>query len=151
MLYWLDLSHNNLTTLPDSIVKLTPRNYLDLGYNKLDAANLSDTVISWLDEYDPDWRLTQNVPILYNPNINPLEFSINIKNLSIQFNLTFSGNTNLQIYNMKGRLIETLIDSYKKAGSYAVNWDSKRFCSGIYFLRLSVNGSEVSSKITIIK
>lgn len=38
----------------DSIVKLTPTGKLDLGYNKLDDTNLSDTVIAWADKYDPD-------------------------------------------------------------------------------------------------
>lgn len=153
----LYLQHNNLTTLPDSIVKLTPIgdsdmvDGLDLSYNKLDTNTLSDTIKSWADKWDRDWRKIQNVPIIYNPNIKSLEFSINLKNSSILFNLPTSANTKLQIYNMKGRLLSTFVDSYKQAGEYKVNLDSNRFGSGIYFIKLSANGSAVSKKFTIIK
>ena len=86
-----------------------------------------------------------------NNQVNPANCELIIKNSSIFFNLLKSGNTRLQIYNIKGRLLETLVDSYKQAGNYKVNWDSKRFGSGIYLIKLSANVSSVSKKVTIIK
>lgn len=153
----LYLQHNNLTTLPDSIVKLTPTGIdsleygLDLGYNKLDTNNLSDIIKAWADRWDHDWRNTQNTPIIYNSNsvINPNGLSINTKNESISFNLSTSGNVKLQLYNMKGILLLTLVNSYKQAGIYCVNWDNKRYGSGVYFIKLTANGSAVSKKFTI--
>ena len=149
----LYLDYNSLTNLPDSIVKLSPGNILTLAYNYLNASNLSDTIIGWLDKYDPDWRDTQDTTTAINliSNVKTSEYTINIKNSSILFTLQTSGNASLQIYNIKGELISNLVDSYKIAGSYFINWDSKRFGSGIYFIKLSANGSSVSKKITIIK
>ena len=148
----IQLGANQLTSLPDSIVKLTPSG-CDFGYNKLDTNSLSDTVIYWLDIYDPDWRETQIVPIIYSPNsaINQNVLSLHIKNSSLQFNIPTSGNTKLQIYNMKGRLISTLVDSYKQAGKYTVNWDSNMHSSGIYYIKLSAGNNTLIRKTIIIK
>ena len=54
-LSWLRLDNNLLVTLPDSIIKLSPDQCLDMAYNKLDPDSLSDTVIIWLNKYDSDW------------------------------------------------------------------------------------------------
>ena len=148
----LGLRANQLTSLPDSIVNITPiNNGLDLGYNQLDTNNLSPAVIIWADKYDPDWRETQHVAIIYNPNIIPNKLSLTIKNSSIKFYLPTSGNIKLLIYNIKGKLLSSLVDSYKKAGYYKLKWDSKRYGSGVYFLKLSTNGSTFLNKFTIIK
>ena len=112
---------------------------------------MSEELKAWADKYDPEWRFTQNVPIIYNQIINHFEFSINLNNSSILFTLLKSGNTKLQIYTIKGRLLETLLDSYKQAGSYKISWDSRRFGSGVYFLKLNINGSAVSEKIMAVR
>ena len=77
--------------------------------------------------------------------------SLNIINSSILYNLPTSWKTKLHIYNMNGRLISALVDSYKQAGEYKVNWDSKRFGAGIYFLKMRANGSSVSKRVMVIK
>lgn len=71
--------------------------------------------------------------------------------VKIGFNLAKPGNTKLQVYNTKGELISTLLDSYKQGGEYTVNWNMKGLGSGVYFIKLSANGSTVSKKFTIIK
>ena len=83
--------------------------------------------------------------------INQKTLSLNVINSSILFNLPTSGKTRLQVYNINGRLVSTLVDSYKQAGEYKLKWDNKRFGSGVYFLKLSANGSEVSRKFSNIK
>ena len=101
--------------------------------------------------------LELSVPFYPTTSINPNSYnkqkilSLNYINSSILLNLPISGKTKLQVYDINGRLVSTLVDSYKMAGNYKVNWESKRFSSGIYFLKLSVNGSAVSQKFTIIK
>ena len=139
-------------TLPDSVIKIIPNDTLDVGYNNLDTNILSDTVISWLDKWDPDWRLTQNVPIIYNTDfINKNAFSLYIKNSLIHFYLPTPGNIKLLIYNIKGKLLSTLVNSYKKAGYYKLKWDIKRNSSGVYFIKLCSIESTVSKKLIVIK
>lgn len=148
------ISHNNLTNLPNSIVNLSPTWSCDFGFNMLDTANLLDTIIAWLDEYDPDWKDTQQLtPIIDNKGENStiLTFSLNEKNSLILFCLPASGNIKLQIYNLNGRLVSTLVDSYKQAGSYSFKLDSNRFSSGIYYFKLSSVNKTFIRKAVIVK
>ena len=71
--------------------------------------------------------------------------------IKISYILTNNGNTKLQIYNMKGILLTTLVDSYKQAGEYKVNWDSKIFGSGIYYIKLSAANNTLVKKTIIMK
>jgi len=77
--------------------------------------------------------------------------SLSIKNSSIQFYLPFSGNAKLQIYNMKGLLVSTLIDSYKQAGSHTLKLDENKLCSGVYYYKLSSRNATLVNKIVMIK
>ena len=52
---------------------------------------------------------------------------------------------------MKGVLLSTLLDTYKRAGKYSIHWDSKKFGSGVYFIKLSVNGSSVSKRVVVVR
>lgn len=149
----LNLARNDLISLPDSIVKLAPTVKLDLGYNKLENTNLSDTVIAWADKYDPDWRDTQ--PIIYNPNydIQSQRYLAlrNIQNSLIKYYLSLSGKVKLEVSDVKGKLLSILVNSYKQAGYHSVNWDSKRYSSGIYYIKLSTENNSIVKKAVIIE
>ena len=101
--------------------------------------------------------LELSIPFYPTTAINPYSYknqkivSLNVINSSILYNLPTSGKTKLHIYNMKGKLLSILVDSYKQAGEYKVNWDKKRYGAGIYFIRLSVNCSEVSRKVIVMR
>ena len=117
-----------------------------------------------VDRYNNKWFATDSGVVVYNEDgvvavkdKKPLvkkstnKISFNIKNFSIIYEVQAPGNIKLQLYNAKGRLLLTLVDSYKKAGEYKVNWDSKRFGAGIYFIKLSSNSSIVTKKVIVIK
>ena len=101
--------------------------------------------------------LKLSVPFYPTTAVNPNSYnnqkllSLNFINSSILYNLPTAGNTRLQIYNMKGRLISTLVDSYKHAGKHTVNWDCKRFGSGVYYIKLSTGSNILIRKAVILK
>lgn len=57
----LNLSSNNISNLPKEITALTPTSNFDVSNNALVEELLSESIITWLDTYDPDWRDTQKV------------------------------------------------------------------------------------------
>ena len=66
------------------------------------------------------------------------EFLMNYPNpfyneTQITFYIINAGNISLEIYNIKGQLVETLITEYREAGKHSVVWDAKNISSGIYF------------------
>ena len=155
-----DIEFFNLTKTDSCFTKLFPL--------VLDSTPTPDDGVFQIYEEDiiivkfrnPDLPLdTLWLLVPFNPTtaINPDSYSnqkilsLNIINSSLLLHLPTSGNTKLQIYNMKGRLLSTLVDSYKQAGSYRVNWDSERFGSGVYYIKLSTGNNTLIRKSVVIK
>ena len=84
------------------------------------------------------------------PQLNSL-FSYDNNLISIRYTIPYSSSIKLDAYDIKGKLFKVIADKFMQKGSYSVKWDSKRFGSGIYLLKLRVNGSKVSRKVTIIR
>ena len=63
----------------------------------------------------------------------------------------------VEVYNIKGQLVKTLMDAQVSPGEYNIIWqgtdnNNKRVASGTYFVKLAVNGIETSNaKITLLK
>jgi len=57
----------------------------------------------------------------------------------------------LQIFDLTGRLIETLVDGFKEAGNWDVKWNADNYCSGIYIYRLQYGDKHVSRKMLLMK
>jgi hypothetical protein len=84
------------------------------------------------------YNLFQNYPNPFNPET------------VIRYQLPKESAVKLQIYNLHGQLIRTLIDAKMKAGEATTTWNGKDEVSnlvpsGVYFYRLSVNGGELMS------
>ncbi len=56
---------------------------------------------------------------------------------SIEFGLAEASHTKLEVFNLLGRKIKTLVDNHLNAGRHIVNWDASRYSSGLYFYRLT--------------
>jgi len=70
----------------------------------------------------------------------------------ISFGLKEDSHALLQIYNVKGQLIETLINENKHAGFHNIEWNAKNISSGIYLYKLNVNGkTEAVKKCLLLK
>ncbi|MBC8415330.1 MAG: right-handed parallel beta-helix repeat-containing protein [Candidatus Cloacimonetes bacterium] len=74
----------------------------------------------------------------------------------IVFNLPEKGNVKLEIFNMKGQKVKTLIDEVLPAGGYSVFWNgtdsnSNRVSSGIYLYRLQTGSEKLVRKMLLLK
>jgi outer membrane protein assembly factor BamB len=64
---------------------------------------------------------------------------------AIAFELPRDGRVRLAVLDVHGRLVETLVDEARAAGSYTVSWTPKARANGIFFCRLE-SGSDVAVK-----
>lgn len=88
----------------------------------------------------PDgFELSQNFPNPFNPST------------TIRFAIPVSGKVKLQVYNVLGALVETLVDESKAAGQYSINWNASKVASGIYFYRLNLEGNVKVRKMMLLK
>lgn len=58
----------------------------------------------------------------------------------IKYNLNEGANVKIEIFDITGKLINTLAESYQNKGSYSVVFNGDKYASGIYFCRVTVNG-----------
>ena len=88
----------------------------------------------------PDaYSLSQNYP-------NPFNSST-----VIQYDLPEAAWVRLEVYNMLGQAVATLVDGYQQAGVHSYNWNANNFASGIYFYRITAGNFRASKKMVIIK
>lgn len=65
---------------------------------------------------------------------------------TIDYRIDKSAQVTLKVYDLKGRLVETLVDGYQVPNSYQQAWDAEDAPAGVYFYRLTVNGNTVDTK-----
>lgn len=69
----------------------------------------------------------------------------------ITFNLDEPGFASLKVYNLRGQLLQTLVDGYRGPGIHSIAFDASRFESGIYFYRLETPDVSDTGKMILIK
>ena len=57
----------------------------------------------------------------------------------------------LQIFDIHGRLVASLIDGFVNKGTYEIQWDASTQPSGIYFFALQTQGFTQSVKSIYLK
>ncbi|MDH3938718.1 MAG: T9SS type A sorting domain-containing protein, partial [candidate division Zixibacteria bacterium] len=83
--------------------------------------------------------LAQNYPNPFNPSTE------------IRFGLPVASSVRLDVYNLLGQRVSTLVDGDYTAGDHSVTWDASSFSSGIYFYRLTSEGFTESRKMLLLK
>jgi hypothetical protein len=85
------------------------------------------------------FSLNQNYP-------NPFNASTNI-----DFTLDEDANVRLEVFNVLGEKVATLADSRFSAGDHTVTWDASDYTSGVYFYKLTANGTTDTRRMVMIK
>jgi len=82
-----------------------------------------------------------NLSIAYPNPFNPITH--------IQFNLPENAKVKLVVYNIQGKEIRELVNGFKTAGSYSVDFDGTSLASGVYFYKIDI--SNLKGKFTNVK
>jgi cytochrome c peroxidase len=61
------------------------------------------------------------------------------------------GNVKIEVFNITGQRMATLVNDWKLAGDYPLKWYAAQYPSGIYFIRLSTNHEVLVKKVSLIK
>jgi hypothetical protein len=89
------------------------------------------------DNLPRQFELAQNYPNPFNP-----------KTL-IEFYLPTNEFVTLKIFNIKGQLIKTLVNSYKQPGKYKIFFERENIASGVYYYQL-VAGEYTNTKMMVL-
>jgi len=69
----------------------------------------------------------------------------------ISYNLSAEAYVSVEIYNLLGRHVVTLIDEEQQPGSYQVVWNAGDIPSGVYFYTIHAGNNTVSKKMLLLK
>ena len=69
----------------------------------------------------------------------------------IEYYLPEKTNVSLEVYNVKGQLLETLVSKTQQSGSYKVPFDATNYSSGVYFYTLKAGNHVETKKMLIVK
>lgn len=69
----------------------------------------------------------------------------------LSFSIPDDGIVTLKIFDLSGRLVNTLINGFQKAGTLEVQFNGTNLPSGVYLYRLSTSNEEVAGKMLLIK
>ena len=84
-------------------------------------------------------ELSQNYPNPFNPST------------TIQFALPENAQVRLDVFDITGRLIKTVVNEVRTAGYHSVQINASALSSGMYFYRLRTAGKVVTKKMMLIK
>ena len=62
-----------------------------------------------------------------------------------------AGNVSVQVYNIMGQVVATLISGNMDASTYTLTWDASSVSSGIYFVKAEAVGSVTTQKLVLMK
>lgn len=86
-----------------------------------------------------NFNLAQNYPNPFNP-VTTITYSLDINSY-----------VNLDIYNIIGEKVETLVNELQISGNHKINFNASNLPSGIYFYKLASNNRVLVKKMSIVK
>jgi subtilisin family serine protease len=122
-----------------------PIDDLNPGYEGLLGAgriNCYTGVMTGIDDESEnpyEYQLLRNYP-------NPFNSST-----KISYEINNTGDVAIDIFDILGRKVETLINGIQPAGKYSLVWEATGLPSGIYFARLESNDQVTSNKMIFLK
>ncbi|MBX7044583.1 MAG: T9SS type A sorting domain-containing protein [Ignavibacteria bacterium] len=92
------------------------------------------------NEYQPSgYELKQNFPNPFNPVT------------SIVYSMKEAGNAELKVYDNTGKLISTLVNSFKERGQYKVDFNAGDIAGGIYYYSLKTKDFTETKQMVLVK
>jgi predicted GH43/DUF377 family glycosyl hydrolase len=90
-------------------------------------------------EVPQHFTLSQNYPNPFNPTT------------VVSFQLPVASNVKLNVYDVLGREVATLVNERKMPGTYEVKFDGSNLASGVYFYRLQAGDFTQTKRLLLLK
>ena len=92
-----------------------------------------------------------NVPKIFSFKLFPAYPNPFNPTTTIQFSVETHRNASLQIFDITGQLVETLVNGQIGSGFHEIKWNAGGFASGVYFVRLQNGNHLINQKLLLLK
>ncbi len=122
-----------------SIVRTTrPFKSEDVFYFETTKQNMTGLGLTQ-NHYPEKFRLYQNYPNPFNPST------------TIKYQISRQTRVSLDIFNLLGQKIDTLVNQKQQAGVYKYLFDGSTLASGLYFYALKTDNQRICKKMLLVK
>ena len=133
------------TQLPEDLITLRLSNDNKASTANVIQANLSlnesplGIAVQTLNETPNTFSLENNYPNPFNPQT------------TIRYSLPEAAHVKLQVFDLTGRNVASLVNEVQTEGEYAIDFDASNLPSGVYVYRLEANDFQQTKKMTLLK
>ena len=92
-----------------------------------------------VDEAPAAFSVTQNSPNPFNPTT------------TISFSIPETGTVTVDVFNVAGQKVATVVSEFMSAGNHSVVWDASGFSAGVYFYTVKSGDFAKTMKMTLLK
>jgi uncharacterized protein (DUF608 family) len=135
-----------ITFSDNSLLLATLDNSYDFNFSDILYLDFSEGTDAGDNELIPGFSaiLEQNYPNPFNPSTN------------IRFILEQPSRIAIEVFNLKGQKVRTLVNGNYDSGEFIVNWngrndDNRDEASGVYFYRMSSGSSSQMKKMILLR
>jgi photosystem II stability/assembly factor-like uncharacterized protein len=141
---WASVDSGLATKFPPSVFALTVCGTnlfagTDDGVWRRPIAEMITSVPVPCGNIPSEFVLEQNYPNPFNPSTK------------IQYELQKESEVKLFIYNVLGEKVAELVNTIQKAGKYEVEWNARKFASGVYIYQIKAGEFISSKKILLLR
>jgi len=114
----------------------------DTGYINADYEVIMSSGFVGVDDEEntpSDYRLSQNYPNPFNAQT------------TIRYSLLEQSEVSIDIYDILGRKIETLLSDVQQAGYHQATWNAEDITSGVYFYKIQTGNYTETKKMMLLK
>ena len=105
----------------------------------LDVSNVSTGIAKNNSEVIKNYSLLQNYPNPFNPTT------------TISYILPAQSNVVLNVYNLLGQKVSTLVNGQNSAGEHSVHFDASNLASGVYVYKIQAGKYSAVKKLMLLK
>ena len=70
---------------------------------------------------------------------------------SIEYALPNDSFVSLSVYDINGRLVDQLVNTYKVLGHHKISWNAGKYATGLYFIKLIAGEYQNTQKVILVK
>lgn len=122
---------------------------VDMGFHWITPFHSDSYLAGWLSEGEMD-ELADLIPIDAAISVENYPNPFN-PNTTIKLGLGCSGELELIVADISGRIVRTLYQGYIESGSHEFTFSAESLPSGVYFYRAKVEGFTATGKALLIK
>jgi len=130
-------SYDGIYTTDNSANKIDNTTFY-VGHDSIKGV-ISNVVVGVADASPSAFAVAQNSPNPFNPTT------------TISFTLAKAGKTTVDVYNVAGQKVDTLVSSSLSAGSHSIVWNAAKFSAGVYFYTVKSGDLSKTMKMTLLK